>query len=205
MVSGTTGRFDYAAEITNASLSSPPAQWDILNRGFSNPTFSGRLGYRPNASWNIGFSASEGAYLESQAQSSLPPGRSLGDYREIVLAQDISFAWHHLQLWAEVFETRFQVPRIGNADTLAYYLEGKYKLTPQLFAALRWNQQFFGTIPDDIGGRVPWGRDIRRLDAGIGYRFSAHTQLKLQYSIQHERSDVSSHNHLCAAQFTARF
>jgi hypothetical protein len=205
MVSGTIGHFDYAAEIKNASLASSPGQWDILNRGFSDPTFSARLGYRPNASWNLGFSVSDGAYLESQAKSSLPPGRSLGDYREIVLAQDISYAWHHLQLWAEVFETRFQVPRIGNANTLAYYLEAKYKLTPQFFAALRWNQQFFDTIPNGFGGRVPWGRDIRRLDAAIGYRFSAHTQLKLQYSIQHERTDVGANNHLFAAQFTARF
>jgi hypothetical protein len=205
MVSGRMGRFDYAAEITNASLSSRPSQWDVLNVGFANPTFSARLGYRPNESWNLGFSASDGAYLQPDAKSSLPAGRSLRDYREIVLAQDISFAWHHLQLWAEVFETRFQVPRIGNADTLAYFIEGKFTLTPQLFAALRWNQQFFATVPDGLGGRVPWGRDIGRIDAALGYRFSAHTQFKLQYSLQHERSDIGSFNHLLAAQITVRF
>lgn len=205
MVSGRIGRFDYAAEIKNASLSSSPSKWDALRTGFANPTFSARLGYRPNEMWNLGISVSDGAYLQPDARSSLPVGRGLGDYRELVLVQDISFAWHHLQLWAEVFETRFQVPRVGNADTLAYFIEGKYKLTPQLFAALRWNQQFFGPIPDGLGGRIPWGRDIRRVDAALGYRFTAHTQLKLQYSTQHERSDIRSINHVFAAQFTVRF
>ena len=46
----------------------------------------------------------------------------------------------------------FQVPRVGDADTFAYYLEGKYKFTPQLFGALRWNQQLFATVPDGLGG-----------------------------------------------------
>ena len=36
---------------------------------------------------------------------------------------------------------------MGNADTFAYYLEGKYKFTPQFFAALRWNQQLFRHRP----------------------------------------------------------
>jgi hypothetical protein len=48
--------------------------------------------------------------------------------------------------WAEVFETRFEVPNVGNAD-LSYYLEAKYKITPQLFVALRWNQQLYGESP----------------------------------------------------------
>jgi hypothetical protein len=41
---------------------------------------------------------------------------------------------HHLQLWAEFYEARFEV-RIGNADTFSYYLEAKYKITSQLFGA----------------------------------------------------------------------
>jgi hypothetical protein len=26
-------------------------------------------------------------------------------------------AWRHLQIWAEIFEARFEVPAVGNADT----------------------------------------------------------------------------------------
>jgi hypothetical protein len=132
-------------------------------------------------------------------------GRSIGDYHERLLGQDISYALHHLQLWAEFYEVRFQVPRIGNADTFAYYLEGKYKFTPQLFGALRWNQQLFSTVPDGAGGSARWGHDLWRIDTLLGYRFTAHTQLKLEYSFQDENSDSRDLIHTVAAQFTLRF
>jgi hypothetical protein len=143
--------------------------------------------------------------LRPEARPTLPSGHGIGDYREHVLGQDIRFAWHHWQLWAEIYETRFEVPRVGNADTIACYLEAKYKFTPQLFGALRWNQQLFGTVPDGQGGRAPWGRDLWRIDTALGYRFTAHTQLKLQYSLQHEDSGPRDFGHTIAAQFTLRF
>ena len=204
-VTGRLGKFDYAAELKNAALASRPPAWSATDTGFDHPTFSARVGFRPNPAWNIGFSASEGPYLQSEAAPLLPAGRRIGDYRERLLGQDISFAWHHLQLWAEFYEASFEVPQVGNAHTFAYYLEGKYKLTPQLFGALRWNQQLFATVGDGEGGRVPWGNDTWRMDAALGYRFTAHAQLKLQYSLQRGNFSSSAWNHLLAAQFTVRF
>ena len=204
-VSGRVGRFDYAAEIKNASLSSRPESWYATEIGFDHPTFSGRVGFRPNPMWNLGFSASCGPYFRPEAKPTLPSGRGIGDYHEHVLGQDIRFAWHHWQLWAEVYEAHFEVPRVGNADTVAYYLEAKYKFTPQLFGALRWNQHLFATGPDGLGGHAPWGHDLWRIDTALGYRFTAHTQLKLQYSLQHEDSAPRDFSHLLAAQFTVRF
>ena len=204
-MAGRLGKFDYAAEVKNASLSSRPESWSATAIGFEYPSFSGRVGFRPNPMWNFGFSASTGPYFRPEAQPTLPSGHSVGDYSEYVLGQDIRFAWHHWQLWAEVYEARFEVPRVGNADTLAYYLEAKYKFTPQLFGALRWNQQLFATVPDGQGGRAPWGHNLWRIDSALGYRFTAHTQLKLQYSLQHEDSGPRDVSNLIAAQFTLRF
>src|ERR1043166_5980800 len=126
-VSGRLNRFDYAVEMKNASLSSRPESWNVTYNGFEDPTFSGRVGYRPNEAWNFGFSASEGPYFRDEAESPLPPGRDIDDYREFVLGQDASFAWHHLQVWVEFYEARFEVPNVGDADTFAYYVEAKYK------------------------------------------------------------------------------
>jgi hypothetical protein len=204
-VSGRLGRFDYAAEMKNASLSSRPESWYLSENGFENPTFTGRIGFRPNEAWNLGFSASEGSYFRREAEPTLPPGHDIGDYREFVLGQDVSFAWHHLQLWAEVYEARFEVPRVGNADTLAYYIEAKYKFTPQLFGAIRWNQQLFGTISNGYGGQEHWSPDLGRIDVAATYRLSTHTQLKVQYSFQHETTAPGDDNHLLATQFTVRF
>ena len=204
-VSGKLGQFDYAVEIKNASLSSRPESWDVTENGFENPTFSSRLGFRPNEAWNFGLSASEGSYFRREAEPTLPPGRNIDDYREFVLGQDASFAWHHLQVWAELYEARFEVPRVGDADTFAYYIEAKYKFTPQFFGALRWNQQLFGTINDGYGHNVQWSPDLGRIDIAATYRFTPHVQLKLQYDYQHETTGEREDNHLFAAQFTIRF
>jgi len=154
--------------------------------------------------WNFGFSASDGTYLQDEAEAFLPRGRDINDFREKLLGQDVSFAWHHLQLWAEFYETRFEVPRVGDADTFAWYVEAKYKFAPQFFAALRWNQQLFDTV-QARSGPASLGPDLYRIDAAATYRFTAQTQLKLQYSFQHETSGAGVDNHLLAAQFTIRF
>ena len=202
-VSGSVDRFDYAAEMKNAALASRPESWSITQTGLEHPTFSGRAGFRPNEMWNVGLSASGGPYLRSEAAPDLPGGRGIGDYRELILAQDVSFAWHHLQLWAEFYEARFEVPRIGNADTFSYYFEAKYKLTSQLFAALRWNQQLFGTVRDEES-RTKWGNDIWRIDAALGYRFTDYLQAKIQYSFTRQNS-LSDGENLFAGQITAKF
>jgi hypothetical protein len=204
-VSGRLGQFDYAAEMKNSSLSSRPESWSVTEIGFENPDFSARVGFRPSQMWNFGLSASDGAYFRPEAEATLPRGRDIEDHRELVLGQDASFAWHHLQLWAEFYEVRFQVPRVGNADTFAYYFEGKYKFTPQLFGALRWNQQLFGTVSDGARGNIRWSQNLGRIDIAAGYRFTSHTQLKLQYSFQRETTGPRDNNHLLAAQFTVRF
>ncbi len=204
-LSGRSGKLDYAVEIKNASLSSRPESWNATKIGFEYPTYSGRVGFRPNTMWNLGISASTGPYFRPEAGPTLPTGQGIGDYREYVLGQDIGFAWHHWQLWAEVYEARFEVPRVGNADTVAYYLEAKYRFTPVLFGALRWNQQVFGTVQDGAGGRAAWDQDVWRIDTALGCRFTAHTQLKFQYSLRQETSGSRDFGHTIAAQFTLRF
>ncbi|MES2709873.1 MAG: hypothetical protein V4726_24970 [Verrucomicrobiota bacterium] len=204
-VSGRLGRFDYAAELKNAALSSRPESWSLTETGFEHPTVTGRLGFRPDPAWNLGLTASRGSYFRPEAADFLPPGRGLEDYRQLTLGHDISFAWHHWQLWAEVLASRFGVPRVGNAGTLAGYFEVKYKFTPRLFGALRWNQQFFSEVPDGLGGHTAWGDDLWRLDAVLGYRFTPHTQLKLQYSPEHITGGEAGFSHNLAVQFTLRF
>jgi hypothetical protein len=204
-VAGRVGKFDYAVEVKNASLSSGPESWPITRMDFDHPTVSGRVAFRPNEMWTFGFSASDGPYFQPQAMATLPFGRAIGDYRERVLGQDISFAWHHWQLWAEFFEARFEIPGFSDADTFAYYLEAKYKFTPQFFAAVRWNQQFFDDVRNSFGATAPWGRDLWRTDIAAGYRFTAHTQLKIQYSFQRDNYGQRDLTHMFAAQFTVRF
>lgn len=203
-VAGKIGGFEYAAEIKNAGPSSRPESWNLGHAPFEHPNFAGRIGFSPDLRWNFGASASVGPYYQPEASATLPPGRSVDGYRQILLGQDIRFEWHHFQIWAEAFETRFEVPNVGNADVLSYYLEGKYKFTPQFFGALRWNQQFFARVSDGTGSSVRWGEDIWRVDSALGYRFTSHLQLKVQYSVQ-QSLQTEDFSDIVAAQLTLRF
>ncbi len=198
-VSGRIGKFEYAADFKNSALSSRPEYWGAQDAQWQHPAISARVGFRPNQMWSFGVSGSVGTYLDHDAKEFLPPGYGLRDHRQIVIAQDFSFAWHQWQVWAEYYAARFEIPTIGDADTLAYYIEAKYKLTPQLFGALRWNQQFYNRID---GQR--WGREMRRIDASAAFRFTPHTQLKLQYTLEDEEGPRGL-SHGVAAQFTIRF
>jgi hypothetical protein len=203
-VSGQRGKFSYAFELKHAALSSRPDTWSRMSGSWSHPTASGRVVYRPSPMWNFGVSASAGSYLRPSATPSLAARHGRGDYEQLMLGQDVSFAWHHFQLWTEIYAARFEVPNVGHADSLAYYAEAKYKFTPQFFGALRWNQQLFGKIPDR-GRQTAWGREAWRIDLAAGYRFTPHTQLKLQYNLQHGDVTGRTYTHVIATQATVRF
>jgi len=202
--SGAVGTISYAFEVKNADLSSRPQTWQPNQTQWDHPTYSGRIGYRPDELWSFGVSASEGPYLRETAEGAVPIGRSFDAYRETLLGQDAAFAWHHFQAWAEVYEVRYAIPGVTNADTWAYYVEAKYKFSPQFFGAIRWNQQLYGDIPF-AGTMTPWGADVWRIDAAPTYRLTAHLQLKLQYSIQQGNADPHNLGHTLAGQVTLRF
>ena len=97
-----------------------------------------------------------------------------------------------------------EIPTVGNADTLAYYAEAKYKFTPRFSGAVRWNQQLFGPIIDR-GVSTRWGNDAWRIDVAPGFRFTPHTQLKFEYSLQNGDSRTRDYTRLMAVQLTVRF
>jgi hypothetical protein len=60
-------------------------------------------------------------------------------------------------------------------------------------------------VRDTDGGLLPWGRDTWRIDVGPAFRFTPHTEFKLQYSLQHEDNNPQNHIHLLAVQSVMRF
>ena len=204
-VSGQVRAFDYAVEVKNASISSRPTAWDAQDLGWAHPTLSERLGHTPSAAWNYGVSGSYGTYLLPAAAATLPTDRGLGSYTQTTLGADVSWSHHAWQVWGEAMVARFAVPRVGHADTFTYFLETKYQLTPNLFAAVRWNQQLFGTVPDGAGGATRWDHNLIRVDTALGWRFTRHVQAKLQYSHTHQPGPLAPGEELFAAQFTVKF
>ena len=205
-VSGAWKKFTYAAELKNAALASRPEEWRQTGWDWSRPNLGARVAYRPDERWeDLVFLYSDADYLDQAAAALVPPGLDRHDYRQRVVAQDLRFAWHHFQFWAEACTSRFAVPGVGDLSTFAYYLEAKYKFTPQFSAALRWNQQHFGEVQDSSGQNLPWGRQVWRIDVAPAYRFSAHTQLKFQYSLRHDDPSPDKYTQSIAVQWQVRF
>ena len=201
---GRIEKYDYAVEVKNAALSSRPFAWDPLNVDWDDPTVSGRFGVRPGTGWNVGASASYGAYLLPDSQRTLPAGSDLGDFKQLTVGSDVSYAWHKWQFWGEAFASRFEVPNVGDVESLAWYLETKYKLDAQWFVALRWNQQLFDEI-ETGAGEMRWDRDMWRAETVLGYRYSRHLQAKLQYSYSHQKGPFQQGEQSVATQLTLRF
>lgn len=204
-VFGQVGRLNYGASVKNNSVSSRPKFWDAQALGWEHPTYTFDLGFTPNAAWHLGGSFSYGAYLLPQAEPGLPAGKHRGDFNQYTLGWDLKYAHRHWEVWSEVILSRFEVPNVGNADTASYYVETRYKFTPKMYVGLRWNQQFFGSVPDGDGGTRHWDRNAWRIDTALGYRFTRHIQAKVQYSRNHQSGAFQQGENLLAGQLTLRF
>ena len=75
---------------------------------------------------------------------------------------------------------------------------------PNIYAEAFGLQQFFGTIPHR---QTPtrWGFEVWQIDAAPAFRFTAHTQLKLQYTLKHGDSGTRHTTRALSAQYTLRF
>jgi hypothetical protein len=107
-------------------------------------------------------------------------------------------------VWAEAYAARFVIPRVGDADVFSYYVEARYKFTPELSGAVRWGQQTYGTIATSRGA-AHWDHDVWRIDFAPMWRLSAHAQVKVQYSIFRTDQFIPRTTDLVAAQLTMRF
>jgi hypothetical protein len=200
---GRINVFDYALEVKNVALSSPPETWDAIDNGSQGrPTATVRLGLQPVPEWTLGTSFSRGPYLQESAQASLPTGTNVNDFYQTTRGLDAAYAHRDWQVWSELIYATFDVPQVGKVDVLSGYIEAKYKIGPELWTALRVNQSWFGDIP---GSTTSWGRNTSGFDLGLGYRSSIHMEGKLQYSYMRQQGTDTDGNHLFAAQAIVRF
>lgn len=204
-VFGKADWLDYAVEVKSAALSSRPAAWEDAAGEFDHLTVGSRLGVRPSPEWAVGASFSHGPYLMEAAEGTLPKGSGIDDFDQTTWGLDASWQHHHWQVWGEIFYSSFDVPNVGEAEAVSYYLETKYKLAADWWLAARWNQSFLGDVPDGKGGEAQWDRDAWRADFAIGHRFSRHVQAKVQYSYGDKQGRDQEGDHLLAAQVTVRF
>jgi len=213
---GTLQQLDWAFEMKNASLSSRPQEWDLWNRGFNYPTFTGRAGFRPDAAWNIGVSGSSGSYISQAAydrfSTTSKAGSSIGESRQNVVGTDISYAHGPLEFWSEFAWSQYEVPNatgngkaVGNIGAYSYFIESKWKFIPQFWLSGRWNQQLYSNVTPAGGSETPWYNNLWRADACLGFKINRFTQFKVQYSYTEEAGTIDPGQNLFAVELVIQF
>ena len=197
-------QFGYALAIKSHGLSSRPDRWEDWDLG--EPSLEGRVSWEPSARWTFGTSFARGPWLGGEALPTLPQGSEVGDFPQTSAGIDAAFVHGHLQIRGELVYSEFDLPLDDDdAEVLSWYLEGRYRISPSLYAALRYNHQVFNTIGLGGGRSTAWDNDLLRLDAALGIRLGPDAQLKLQYSWTHQDADFQVGENLVALQVVYRF
>lgn len=195
---GSTEYLDYVLEIKNAALSSHPDSWTDID--FSDPTVTARLGFRPDAAWAFGLSASRGPWLEEDAL-----GVDRSDFIQNTVGVDARWAHHNLIVSGEVIISEFETPSAGDLRAASWYLQARWKVSPGFWLAGRFGQTFANDATGLDGTDVPWQPDIWRAEIGTGWHISQNLLFKTGYSFTHTGGDGDAGEHLLGTGIGWRF
>ena len=184
-VFGATEHLDYALEIKSAALAAHPAAWSSTD--FSHPTVSARCGYRPDAAWACGVSASRGTWLEENVA-----GVDRSDCVQNTLGLDLRWAHHNLIVSSEIIFSEFETPAAGHLRAASGFLQARWKVSPGFWLATRFGQ----ILTNDAAGDVVWQPDLWRAEIGTGWRISPNLLFKAGYSYTHADAGDDRGNHL---------
>ncbi len=193
-VFGATESLDYALEIKNTGLAANPDSWSDLD--YSHPAVSARFGYRPDAAWAFGLSASQGPWLDENV-----PHGDRDDLLQNTLGVDARWAHHNLIVSGEVVLTEFETPAADDLRAASWFLQARWKVSPGFWLATRFGQILTNDAADD----VVWQPDLWRAEIGTGWRLSPNLLLKAGYSYTHADGGGDAANHLLGTGIGWRF
>lgn len=184
---GVAGIVEWTAALTTGSLSNPRVDDDNDGR-----QLAGRVVVRPGPSLALGVSAARGAYLDRSLEEVLPSGTSVESATQQALGLDAEYSSGRLLTRAEVIWSRWKVPVLAPPaidtplDAVSALAEGRYRLWPGLYAAVRVEHLGFSRIRGSAGP-VPWDAAVSRLEIGGGWSLTRNIMLKASW--QHNRRD----------------
>lgn len=180
MFFGSVDELSYSVAVMNSAPATWPWDWWYRDGDFGNPTIYTHVQYAPTISTKFGVSWARGAY--DKESFSEEPHSTPADFPQDLIGLDFWYSLGHFELYWEGFWTSFRAPQVQEPLELwTYYVEGRYKIMPGLFAALRWGQIFFGTINDSKGVGRKWDYDVNRIEVGGGYSFTRNFMVKATY------------------------
>jgi len=169
----------------------------------SNPLFSddnggrqiaGRLEVRPVAGLIAGASFARGRFLsDSAVRSALGDAAATDqDFAQTAWGADVEYSRAYYLVRLESIASAWRIPRIRapaineSLRALSTSVEGRYKIIPGLYAALRVEHLGFSDLVGSMA-TLPWDAPVTRVEVGTGYSIQRNLLLKVAY--QHNTRD----------------
>lgn len=174
---GDNGRLSYALAVTNDVISASDP-FDLQD----DKAITAHVGYKPDIAWQIGVSASRGAYLNRRVRDNIVGVPiQLDDFTQQTLGVDLDYASGPFQLFAELVHNRWNTPFVGeNLETEGFFIEPRYKVAPGVTLVARFDALWFNDIASGAVV-VPWEFDVTRLELGIVYNIERDLLAKMSY------------------------
>jgi adenylate cyclase len=177
---GVSGR----VAVMNSAPSSPPPSWNPDFGARQHPSLVAALGVQVAPELRVGVSYDRGPYLRA-AVSGLATGDAAGRYDQAIWGFDASVARGPVQMHAEAFIDRWEVPNVEDYPRdYSYYLEGRVQMGARTFAAARYAAIRFNEISSGIptaAGELPWDYDAERVELAGGFHTGRNTELRAEY------------------------
>ncbi len=162
---------------------------------------SGRVAIRPLTGLVLGASAARGEFLSRHVVAVLPPDLASGEYPQVAYGADAEYSRDHWIVQTELVASRWTLPLSRPAHTrqdvkaLGAWIEGRYRLTPRIFAAARADRLTFSKITGRLfsGRPTPWDAPVDRLELDAGYYLQRN--LVARFAVQHNRRENAGVRH----------
>jgi hypothetical protein len=178
---------EVAGAVTAGTLGLPRVRDDNDGR-----QLIGRVAVRPMVGLKVGGSAARGDWLSNSVLRTLPAALQSQSYAQTALGADVEYSRDYWIVRGEMVWSRWDSPfisvRPGEAlSALGTWVEGRYRITPRIFAAARLDRLGFSSLTGDSGQVDTWDANVRRVEVGGGYYFQRN--LVGRFVVQHNERD----------------
>ncbi len=165
---GVAGVLEMTGSITTGSLSDPLFHDNNLGR-----QLAGRIVARPTAAMAFGASASRGAWLDRSLDTTIGEDATK-NLDQIAFGGDAEYSAGPFLVRGEVIRMTWAMPSFGALQlteplaAISSLIEGRYKVAPGLYVAMRGDRLDFSRITGSAGV-TEWEAQTWRVETGIGY------------------------------------
>lgn len=177
---GKVGWLEATGSVTTGSPANPLVKDDNDGRHLA-----ARLAAQPIQGLLLGASVARAPYVDTHTASLT--GAASGRFTERLFGVDAEYSRQHYIVRVEAVQAVFRLATIApELRALASMVEGRYKLTPRVHVAARFDHLGFNTVSGPLRTGT-WEAPVTRWEAGTGYALQRNVQLRA--SVQHNWRD----------------